>query len=81
MDKKDKISINKRNTAFVELEQYCLLSNKDSHDFMEVTEWTNGEGYDVTISASNQEQMFNVTWGQLKALKKLIKALETNLID
>lgn len=76
-----KIDINFRKSAFVELEGLCLMSNKDSHDFMEVTEWSNGEGYDVTINASNQEQMFHLTWGQFRALKKLIKKLDTNFVD
>jgi hypothetical protein len=78
---KKEIQINSRKSAFVELEGLCILSNIDSHDFMEVTEWSNSEGYDVTINASNQEQMFHLTWGQFKALKKLIKKLDTNFVD
>jgi len=73
---KSEIKIESRKAAFIELHQMCIMSNQISADFMEVTEWSNGEGYDVTINASNQEQMFHLTWGQLKALKKLVKALE-----
>ena len=73
---KTKITLKDRKSAFVELEGICIMSNIDSHDFMEVTEWSNGEGYDITISASNQEQLFHLTWGQLKALKQLVKALD-----
>jgi hypothetical protein len=73
---KTKITLKDRKSAFVELEGICIMSNIDSHDFMEVTEWSNGEGYDVTINASNQEQLFHLTWGQLKALKQLVKALD-----
>ena len=73
---KTKITLKDRKSAFVELESICLMSNIDSHDFMEVTKWSNGEGYDITISASNQEQLFHLTWGQLKALKQLVKALD-----
>ena len=73
---KTKITLKDRKSAFVELAGICIMSNIDSHDFMEVTEWTNCEGYDITVSASNQEQMFHLTWGQLKALKKLVKALD-----
>ena len=77
MEEKEKISLNKRNAAFVELQEYCSFSNKDSNDFMEVTEWTNGEGWDVIINTTNNEQMFHISWGQFKALKKLIKKLES----
>ena len=73
---KTKITLKDRKSAFVELESICIMSNIDSHDFMEVTEWSNGEGYDITINASNQEQLFHLTWGQLKALKQLVKALD-----
>ena len=75
---KAEISISNRKAAFMELYQMCIMSNQGSADFMEVTEWSNGEGYDITINASNQEQTFHLTWGQLKALKKLVKALENN---
>ena len=73
---KTKITLKDRKSAFVELESICIMSNIDSHDFMEVTEWSNGEGYDITISASQQEQLFHLTPGQLKALKQLVKALK-----
>jgi len=75
---KPEIKIESRKAAFMELHQLCIMSNSGSADFMEVTEWSNGEGYDITINASNQEQTFHLTWGQLKALKKLVKALENN---
>lgn len=65
----------KRDAAFVILE--CIDSysfGKPSH-FMEVTMWHNGEGFDVSISA-NTDQNFSMTWGQFRALKKLIKELD-----
>jgi hypothetical protein len=42
-------------------------------DFMEVTEWGNGEGYDVKISESER---FSIHFTEWKVLKKLIKALD-----
>ena len=68
--------VSNRRAAFTELEGLCTMSNIDSHDFMEVTEWTNGEGYDVCINAIGSNQIFSITWGQVKALKKLIKELD-----
>jgi hypothetical protein len=72
---KKEIKISQRSSVFTELEGLCIMSNIDSHDFMEVTEWTNGEGWDVVINASNTEQYFHLTYGQFKALKKLIKEI------
>jgi len=41
--------------------------------FIEVTEWSNGEGYDVTISGNKSFSLHFTEW---KVLKKLIKKLE-----
>lgn len=74
---KKEIKIASRKSASIELEALCILSNINSGDFIEVTKWANGEaGWDVTINASGREQMFHITRGQLKALKKLVKSLK-----
>jgi hypothetical protein len=52
-----------RNSVFSELRDYCHLAKKDS--FMEVTEWKNGEGWDVTI---NDEKHFSLTHGEMQLL-------------
>ena len=61
----------KRESAFTELKEFDHLAKPD--DFMEVTLWHNGEGFDVTIS---DDQLFTLSWGQYKALKKLVKAAD-----
>jgi len=43
------------------------------YDFIEVTEWSNGEGYDVTIS---DKQQFSIHFTEWDVLKKLIKHLD-----
>jgi hypothetical protein len=48
---------------------WCHMSKP--HDFIEVTEWHNGEGVDVCIN-SNGEQRFSLTWGQYEALQALV---------
>ena len=48
------------------------LYHNDS-DFIEVTEWTNGEGYDITIS---DKQQFSLHYTEWDILKKLIKKLD-----
>ena len=46
---------------------------KDS-DFIEVTEWTNGEGWDISLN----DRQISLTYGQLEAIKYLVKALDYN---
>lgn len=58
-----------RKSVFTELINFCHLSKP--HDFLEVTNWHNGEGFDVTINDVTTQ----LTWGQFKALKKLLKEL------
>jgi hypothetical protein len=65
--------IYKREAIFAELKQFCHLAKE--HDFIEVTEWNNGEGWDVTINTTS-EQNISITYGQFDAIKKLIKQLE-----
>ena len=31
------------------------------HDFIEVCEWTNGEGYDITLSTHNSEKNISLS--------------------
>lgn len=51
------------------LRKYDHLAKDD--DFIEVTEWANGEGWDVTI---NEKQLL-LTRGQLDAIEYLTKSL------
>ena len=73
-----KIKLSKRPAAFVHLADWCVMSitRKDKGDCLEVTEWTNGEGYDIYISDGIGQRTFQLTWGQFEAMKKCIKAIE-----
>lgn len=66
------MKINERKSVSDELKKYDHLA-KDS-DFIEVTEWTNGEGWDIWL---NDRLMF-LTYGQLEAINYLIKFLDYN---
>jgi len=55
------IEINERTAKFTELKPYDMFAKPD--DYMEVCEWSNGEGVDVNIN-SNGDQRFSLTWGQ-----------------
>lgn len=63
----------KLDTAFAKLLDFDHCSAPDA--FIEVSLWHNGEGFDVTIN-SHGEQRLCLTWGQFKAVKKLIKELD-----
>lgn len=63
----------KLDTAFAKLQDFDCCSKPE--DFIEVSLWHNGEGFDVNLN-SNGEQRFCLTWGQFKAIKKLVKELD-----
>ena len=62
-----------RNAAFTSLDTYDLFAKSDS--FIEVTEWYNGEGFDVMLSTQSGEQRMSFSWGEYKALRELCKHL------
>lgn len=52
------------------LSKYDHLAKND--DFIEVTEWTNGEGWDITIN----DRVIPLTSGELDAINYLTKSLD-----
>jgi ribosomal protein RSM22 (predicted rRNA methylase) len=52
------------------LRKYDHLAKENS--FIEITEWGNGEGWDITID----DRMMSLTWGQLDAIQYLTLALQ-----
>ena len=76
--KKDKkeITLSNRTSAFTELKKYDYFAKE--HDYAEVTEWTNGEGYDIDIDGKKH---ISLTSGEYKAIKKLIKKLNTRSVE
>ena len=69
------ISTYKLDAAFTLLQKFDHCAKP--HDFIEVSLWHNAEGFNVDLS-SNGDQSFRLTWGQFKALKKLIKELDND---
>ena len=66
------MKINKRKSVSDELKKYDHLA-KDM-DFIEVTEWTNGEGWDIWLN----DRPMSLTYGQLEAINYLVKTLDYN---
>ena len=56
----------KRESRMVQLQAYDHLAKE--HDFMELTEWHNGEGFDITMG----DKQFSLTHGEFSALITLV---------
>ena len=65
----------KRKSVHDKLSKYDYLSNHNSDDFIEVTEWANGEVITVAIN----EKTYELTYGQLDAINYLSHALRYEL--
>lgn len=78
-----KIQTYKRKSAAADLKDFCIFcmgpENKGKGYYIEVTEWHNGEGFDVDIENRQGLQKLRFTWGEWDAMKKCIK--EINKID
>lgn len=64
-----KIEMSQRASIFVRLDDAW----HKEHHYLEVTEWTNGEGWDITISDDKQ---FSLHFTEFAVLKELIERLE-----
>jgi hypothetical protein len=64
------IEISKRKAVFSELKGYC--HHAGDNDFMEVTKWSNGEGYDICIDRKNGHEKFSLTFGEFDLLTVLM---------
>lgn len=64
------MKITNRKSVSDDLNKYDILAK--SHSFVEVTEWTNGEGWDITFD----DKIISLTIGQLDAINYLTKTLE-----
>jgi len=64
------IQVNNRKAKFTNLKPYCHFAQQD--DYIEVTEWTNLEGYDVTIHNVDGIKHISLTTGEFEALTVLI---------
>ena len=74
MKNKDiEVTVTKRNTIYSDLKPFDPGFAKEN-DFIEIVEWINGEGFDVCIETT-QRQTFQLSWGQLEAIKHLVKKL------
>lgn len=70
------VKIKNRISASDSLSKYDYLGNKDDKAFIEVTEWGNTEGIDISIERENESKLFSLTYGELAAINYLAKTIE-----
>lgn len=73
-----KYELNKRNSIFAPLKEFDPGFSGEN-GFIEVTEWTNGEGWDIEISSKGRNERIQLTWGEFEGIKKLIKELDKQI--
>lgn len=54
-----------RSSVYTNLRQYCHLAKSD--DIVEVAEWLNGEGWDISFG----NRIISITMGELQAINVL----------
>lgn len=68
--KKFEYNVKDRKSINAKLNDFCYLNKPDS--FIEITEWANGDGFDITIN----DKIMSFTSGELDAIKLLVKKLK-----
>lgn len=69
------MEIYSRKSITDKLSKYCVCSN-GANDFIEVTQWANCEGIDITIHSNGQDKSFSLTYGELDAINYLKMSLD-----
>ena len=64
------MEFNSRKSINDKLKKYDYLA-KDN-EYIEVIEWTNGDGYDISIN----DKIISLTRGQIDAINYLVESLE-----
>lgn len=67
------MNFSKRRTVCELLNKFDILLNKDNQTYISITEWENGEGWDVSIG---DDKIFSLSMGELEAINYLVKTLD-----
>jgi hypothetical protein len=59
-----------RKAKFAQLKPYDFFAGED--DFIELTEWNNGEGFDVMINGKSGSEKISLNWGQWEAMQAIV---------
>lgn len=68
------MKVNNRKSIFEDLKKFSIFAKEG--DFIEVTEWTNGEGVDISLGSSQGTLNISLTWGELDAINYLVLGLK-----
>lgn len=69
------VTIERRYTGHVPTKDFCV--NAKEHDYIEVTSWTNHDGYDIYIQGDKRlPKIIRLTNGEFEAIKSIIKQLK-----
>lgn len=68
------MKIKNRKSVIEDLKKFDVAADKD--DFIEVCEWPNGEGFDISIT---DKKIIGFTRGELEAINFLTKILDYNI--
>jgi hypothetical protein len=80
-DEEEPVKIFQLKSARASLKDFCVFSMGEPEledDFLEVIEWRNGDGYEITISTKESKKSISLTKGQYEALVQCIGKLEEN---
>ena len=67
------IEYSQRNSACASLEDFCIFSDGRPQDYLELTDLGINRGIDIYISDRNGIRQFQLTYGQIDALKECMK--------
>lgn len=76
--KKVKINSGNRQFADVNLSSYCGFAKET--DSLQITEWSNGEGYDFDFIRERGNERFVLTTGEVDAIFDIISHFNGELI-
>ena len=65
-----------RKSVIDSMGKYCFLSKKN--DRIEVSRWSNGEGFDISFIGDNEDKTISLTYGEINAIYYLTKTLDYN---
>lgn len=68
-------------TINIDLNKFDYLGDYGNSQFVNVIEWENGEGYDISIFDGKRESNVSLTIGELKAINFAVLALDGNYLD
>lgn len=71
------MKITNRKSIYEDLSKFSVFA--DEHDFIEVTEWTNGEGVDVNIEDKSGSRKISLLYDEIEAIVTMSNIIKNNI--